>query len=392
MEIGTPIKAGDPAEVTNLMANRLKSAVKGLLQQAYAPDQTKNMRLINAAEAAELLGASMPYMRKCHSDGTLPEPVHATKSQRRYTAAELWECRRLMAAKSRTPLKHLPWRREGESLQVWQMMNFKGGCSKTTATIHVAHYLALHGFRVLLVDMDPQGSLTGMCGLDPHTEFGGMTIYNAITTMEDSKASMREVVKKTFMPGLSIAPADLMLSEFKMEARRDPLFATRLLEAISQVQGDFDVVLIDSPPELDILTLTGMAAATSLLVPMTPSMMDLASTSLFLELLSTYMGNLAERGINLEYDHLRFLVTRDEPNDSPSQQLVGFLRALFTDRVMSATSYKSTAVADATILKQSIYELNRADVNRDTYDRARASMDAVGAEVRQMIETSWGRN
>lgn len=392
MEIATPIEAGDPAEVTSQMANRLKSAVRGLLQQAYAPDQTKSMRLINAAEAAELLGASMPYMRKCHSDGTLQEPEHATKTQRRYTATELWECRKLIAAKSRTPIKHLPWRREGEELQVWQLMNFKGGCSKTTATIHIAHYLALHGFRVLLIDMDPQGSLTGMCGLDPHTEFGGMTIYNAITNMDDSKAAMQEVVKPTFMPGLSIAPADLMLSEFKMEARRDPLFATRLHAAIGQVQHDFDVVLIDSPPELDILTLTGMAAATSLLVPLTPSMMDLASTSLFLELLSTYMGNLAERGINLEYDHLRFLVTRDEPNDSPSQQLVSFLRAIFADRVMTATSYKSTAVADATILKQSIYELNRADVNRDTYDRARASMDAVGDEVRRMIEATWGRN
>ncbi|UWQ77383.1 plasmid partitioning protein RepA [Leisingera sp. M658] len=391
MEMMTPIRADDPAKLTGLMANKLKTAVKTHLKQAFAPDQKKVMRLIPIAEAAELLGVSMPYLRKCHADGTLPEPTNSSKQQRRYTAAELWQFRQLLAEKSRTPAKHLPWRREGEALQVWQFMNFKGGCSKTTATVHAAHYLALHGFRVLLIDMDPQGSLTGMCGIDPHAEFGGLTIYNAITNMSDSKTPMREVIKDTFLPGLSIAPADLMLSEFKMESRTDPLFATRLHTAIGQVQDDFDVVLIDSPPELDILTLTGMAASTSLLVPMTPSMMDLASTALFLELASTYMGNLAERGINLEYDHMRFLVTRDEPNDSPSQQLVGFLRAIFTDRVMSATSYKSTAVADATILKQSIYELSRGDVNRDTYDRARSSMDAVGAEIRQMIDASWGR-
>jgi|26BtaG_2_1085354.scaffolds.fasta_scaffold00151_3 chromosome partitioning protein len=391
MEMMTPIQADDPAKLTGLMANKLKTAVKTHLQQAFAPDKKKVMRLITPAEAAELLGVSLPYLRKCHTDKTLPEPENFSKQQRRYTAKELWSFRQILAEKSRTPSKHLPWRKEGEALQVWQFMNFKGGCSKTTATVHAAHYLALHGFRVLLVDMDPQGSLTGMCGIDPHAEFGGLTVYNAITKMQDSHAPMSEVIKETFLPGLSIAPADLMLSEFKMESRTDPLFATRLQSAISEVQDQFDVVLIDSPPELDILTLTGMASATSLLIPMTPSMMDLASTALFLELASTYMSSLAERGINLDYDHMRFLVTRDEPNDSPSQQLVGFLRAIFTDRVMTATSFKSTAVSDATILKQSVYELNRADVNRDTYDRARASMDAVGAEIRSMIQSTWGR-
>lgn len=389
MDFMTPIQAEAPADLALQVSQRLKSAVKGHLLQAFAPDQTKSMRLIPAPEAADLLGASPPFLRKCHNDGTLPEPEVNKNGRRYYSVSELWEYRRLLDKQARSVGKYLPWRREGEQLQVWQLMNFKGGCSKTTATAHIAHYLALNGFRVLLVDLDPQGSLTGMCGIDPQVEFGNKTIYDAITVQDPSP--MAEVIRPTFLPGLFLAPAQLILSEFKMEARATGNFHTRLRDAIAQVQDQFDIVLIDSPPELDILTLTGMAAATSLLVPLTPSMMDLSSTALFMELVSSYMKVITEHGAELHYDHFRFLVTRDEPTDGPSQQLVGFLRALFTDMVLSATSYKSTAISDATMLKQTIYELDRADVTRSTYDRARGSMDAVGREIRGMIERTWGR-
>jgi chromosome partitioning protein len=389
MDLMAPIEADAPADLALEVSQRLKSAVRGHLLQAFAPDHTKTMRLFPAPEAAELLNTSPPFLRKCHNDGTLPDTANNRGGRRLYTAEELWEYRQILEAKARVPGKYSPWRKEGENLQVWQLMNFKGGCSKTTATAHIAHYLALHGFRVLLIDLDPQGSLTGMCGIDPQAEFGSRTIYDAITAQDP--CPMAEVIRPTFLPGLSIAPAQLILSEFKMEARTIAGFHTRLRDAIGQVQDQFDIVLIDSPPELDILTLTGMAAATSLLVPLTPSMMDLSSTALFMELVSSYMKVITEHGAELHYDHFKFLVTRDEPTDGPSQQLVSFLRTLFSDMVLTATSFKSTAVADATMLKQSIYELDRSEITRSTYDRARASMDAVGAEVRNMIETTWGR-
>ena len=68
------------------------------------------------------------------------------------------------------------------------------------------------------------------------------------------------------------------------------------------------------------------------------------------------------------------------------------MRALFMDRVMTATALKSTAISDATMLKQSIYEVVRSEMTRSTYDRAKDSMDAVGSEVESMIHQAWGRN
>jgi chromosome partitioning protein len=273
-------------------------------------------------------------------------------------------------------------------------MNFKGGSSKSTSTIHLAHYLALHGYRVLAVDLDPQGSLTSMCGINPEIEFDGLTVYDAIRY--DDPVPFSDVIIPTYFPGLSLAPARLLLSEFETESavnsNPDQPFFLRIRNALAQVEDQYDIVLMDSPPQLGFLTITGMAAATSLIVPLTPSMLDVSSTAQFLELAGAYMGVIEDAGAALQYDHFKFLITRDEPTDVPSQQLTSFMRALFMDRVMTATALKSTAISDATMLKQSIYEVVRSEMTRATYDRAKQSMDAVGSEVETMIHQAWGRN
>ncbi len=232
-----------------------------------------------------------------------------------------------------------------------------------------------------------------MCGISPEIEFDGLTVYDAIRY--DDPVSMADVVVPTYFPGLSIAPSRLMLSEFETESavhsNPDQPFFTRIRNALSQVEDDFDLVLMDSPPQLGFLTIAGMAAASSLIVPLTPSMLDVSSTAQFLELAGAYMGVIEDAGATLQYDHFKFLITRDEPTDVPSQQLTSFMRALFQDRVMSATALKSTAISDATMLKQSIYEVVRSEMTRATYDRAKGSMDAVGQEVEVMIHQSWGR-
>ena len=100
---------------------------------------------------------------------------------------------------------------------------------------------------------------------------------------------------------------------------------------------------------------------------------------------------IEETGGRLDHDFFSFLIARDDPADIPSQQIVTLMRALFQDRVIGATYLRSTAVADAAMLKMSIYEVLRAEMTRATYDRARGSMDAVGAEVAGLIQAAWGR-
>lgn len=390
----TPLATERPSALATEISERLNAAIREHLLAAFAPDNTKSLRKFAAPEVAELLGVSGQFMRKVHAEGTVPEPDDIRGGRRYYTAQEIWGAREILERSSRTKGRYVPRRSSEEKLQVWQLMNFKGGSSKSTTTIHLAHYFALRGYRVLVVDLDPQGSLTSMCGISPEIEFDGLTIYDAIRY--DDPVYMADVVQATYFPGLSIAPSRLILSEFETESavhsNPDQPFFTRIRNALAQVEGDFDLVLVDSPPQLGFLTIAGMAAASSLIVPLTPSMLDVSSTAQFLELAGAYMGVIEEAGATLQYDHFKFLVTRDEPTDVPSQQLTSFMRALFQDRVMSATALKSTAISDATMLKQSIYEVVRSEMTRATYDRAKGSMDSVGEEVERMIHQAWGRS
>ncbi|MEO1455082.1 MAG: hypothetical protein AAFV31_14805 [Pseudomonadota bacterium] len=149
--------------------------------------------------------------------------------------------------------------------------------------------------------------------------------------------------------------------------------------------------MIDSPPALGFVTLTGLYAETSVLVPMTSSMLDLASTQQFIEMTSTYLGVIEDTGARIGHEFFSFLITRDDPGDIPSQQIVTLMRALFQDRVLSATALRSTALADATMLKMSLCEVVRAEMARSTYDRARGSMDAVGQDAARLMQRAWGR-
>ncbi len=388
-----PIQAASQSDLTREMSDRLHTALTTHLKQAYAPDERKYLRLFSATETADLLGVTGQFLRKGHNDGSLPEPETNRNGRRFYSGHELIEMRRVLEASARSPGRYLPGRRGDDKLQVIQLMNFKGGSAKSTAAVHLCHYLAINGYRVLAVDLDPQGSLTGFCGLTPELELDAPSVYDALRY--DEPMPMDEVIIDTYFPGLDLAPARLVLSEFETEtavnAGRGVAFFERLSKALDQVQDRYDVVIIDSPPALGFLTLTGLFAATSVLVPMTPSMLDLASTQQFIEMTSAYLGVIEETGARLEHDFFSYLITRDDPSDIPSQQIVALMRALFQDRVIGATALRSTAIADAAMLKMSIYEVMRAEMTRSTYDRARVSMDAVGAEVAGMIQRAWGR-
>lgn len=389
----SPIEAASQTDVTEEMAARLKTALRTHLEQVYAPDQRKTLRVFSATETAELLDVSGQFLRKCHSEGSLPEPAQIRNGRRFYSGAEIWQIRQLLEAGSRSKGKYVPGRRAGDKLQVIQLMNFKGGSAKSTAAIHISHYLALNGYRVLAVDLDPQGSLTGFCGIQTELEFDGPTTYDALRY--EDPLPFEDVIVDTYFPGLDLAPARLVLSEFETEtalnASRGVAFFERLSRALETVEDRYDVVIIDSPPALGFLTLTGLFAATSVLVPMTPSMIDLASTQQFIEMTSAYLGVIEETGVRMDHDFFSFLITRDDPGDIPSQQIVSLMRALFQDRILPATALRSTAIADAAMLKMSIYEVARAEMTRSTYDRARSSMDAVGGDVAQLIQRAWGR-
>ena len=382
-------------------AEVLSAQLSSLNASLFPPTAKKRLRSFTSGEVARIVGVSDGYLRQLSIDGLGPSPSIGHGGRRSYTAEQVLELRSYLGeARPREALEFMPVRRDGDKLQVIAVANFKGGSAKTTTALYLAQFLALKGHRVLAIDLDPQASLSAMFGYQPELEIGeGDTLYGALR-YDSLRRPMAEVIRPTYFDGISLVPGNLELMEFEhnppqamMEGklRGGDIFFRRVDACIQQVSDQFDVVVIDCPPQLGYLTMGALNAATSLLVTIHPQMVDVASMSQFLLMTSDLMSVIEEAGGALDYDFIRYVITRHDPNDVPETQIVALLRNLFGDDVLRATAWKSTAIANAGLTKQSLYELEKGLVGRGAYDRALESVDAVNSEILDLIRKVWRR-
>lgn len=152
-------------------AENLTAALENHMMTVFAPDARKELRLFSAREAAGLLGISPSFLRKLHFDSRIPD-VHTTPGGRRhYSAEDLLAIRKELESTAKAAGTYLKGRQPGDKVQVLSFLNFKGVSGKTTSAIHTAQRLALKGYRILTVDIDPQASLTTLFGYRPEYDF-----------------------------------------------------------------------------------------------------------------------------------------------------------------------------------------------------------------------------
>ncbi|WP_347140548.1 plasmid partitioning protein RepA [Paracoccus sp. SSK6] len=374
----------------------LASQLHAQRENLFPPDAHKAMRKFTSGEAAALLDVNDSYLRKLHLDGKGPSPEMTAGNRRMYSVQDIQELREMLEKTARNAGDYLPGRQPGDKLQIIGVMNFKGGSGKTTTSAHLAQRLALKGYRVLAIDLDPQASMTALHGVQPEYDLrDGGTLYDAIRY--EDPAPIREVIRKTYLPNLDLIPGNLELMEFEHETPRAlaqgnaGLFFFRVKEALAQVDPDYDVVVIDCPPQLGFLTMSALSAATGVLVTIHPEMLDVMSMSQFLRMTADLMDVIAESGADMSHDWMRYLLTRYEPTDAPQNRIVAFLRTMYGDKVLNAPMLKSTAISDAGLTKQTLYEVERSAFTRSTYDRAIESLNAVNDEIAQLIQQTWGR-
>ncbi len=120
-------------------------------------------------------------------------------------------------------------------------------------------------------------------------------------------------------------------------------------------------------------------------------MLDVMSMSQFLTMTGDLLAVVENAGGSTEYDWMRYLVTRYEPTDGPQSQMVAFMRSLFKQHVLTSPMVRSVAIADAALTNQTLYEVDRSQFTRATYDRAFESMEAVNSELVELIHKAWGR-
>ncbi len=388
---------GDLRSLINLDAAELSKRLRAQQLRDFPPAAEKTIRRFSPAEAARMIGIHEGYLRQIVSEGK--GPPASPNGRRTYSIHDIELLRADLDAAGKGTRRYVPWRREGERMQVISVMNFKGGSGKTTTSAHLGQFLALRGYRVLAIDLDPQASLSALFGHQPELDVGeNETIYGAIR-YDDRRREMPEIVRGTYIPNLHVIPGQLELMEFEHEtpkalmtrASGDSLFFARIGQALAQVTEAYDVVIIDCPPQLGFLTLSALCAATAVLITVHPQMLDVMSMSQFLNMTGSLLDVVAGAGGTTEYDWMRYLVTRYEPSDGPQTTMVGLMRSIFGSRVLTHPMVKSTAIADAGLTKQTLYEVERQQFTRGTYDRAIEALDLVNGEIEGLIKQVWGR-
>ena len=289
-------------------AELLSSQLQAMSEALFAPTSQKSLRRFTSGEAAKLLGVSDSTLRKMTLAGEGPIPEITGGGRRHYTLGQINELRQHLAAsvRGRPAYDLLPWRRSGEHLQVLAVANFKGGSGKTTTSTHLAQHLALQGYRVLAVDLDPQASMSALFGVTPETDVrANETLYAAIR-YDDERRPLSEVIRSTYFDGIDLVPGNLELMEFEHTTpaalRSDAsheLFFARIATALDDVADNYDVVVIDCPPHMGFLTLSGLCAATSMIVTVHPQMLDIASMSQFLLMTNDLMSVVKNAGAEL---------------------------------------------------------------------------------------------
>ena len=383
-------------------AHLLSRQLQRLREKTFPPEARKELRRFSAPEAARLMGVSDSYLRQLSLAKEGPTPDTGPGGRRHYTLEQINELRRYLAERAQPEKgkQYLPHRTGDEHLQILSITNFKGGSGKTTSAVHLSQYLALRGYRVLAIDLDPQASLSSLLGFQPEFDLqANETLYGAVRYDKEQRP-VSQIIRQTYFHGLDVVPANLELMEFEHTTPRilaqgrgggEEFFFSRVRTALSEVEENYDVVIIDCPPQLGFLTLSALCAATAVLVTIHAEMLDVASMNQFLLMTSDLLSVVRDAGGDLRFDWFRYLATRHEPNDAPQTNMLGFLRSLFGERVLTHPAVKSTAISDAGLTKQTLYEVGRENFSRQTYDRAVESMDAVNGEIENLIRRAWGR-
>ena len=223
--------------------------------------------------------------------------------------------------------------------------NQKGGVGKTTSAVNTAVVLASRGYRVLLLDMDPQGNATSSLGIDKQ-DFES-SIYDVLV----DEVPISECRITDVRPLLDVLPTTATLAAAEIELVNVPDRERRLLNACRQIQNDYDIALIDCPPSLGLLTINALTAAHSIVVPIQCEFLALEGVS---QLIHTI--DLTRRQLNPTLDLLGVLMTMYDARTRLSTHVVEEVRRFFPDRIFNTIVPRSVRLAEAPSYGQAIAE------------------------------------
>jgi chromosome partitioning protein len=241
--------------------------------------------------------------------------------------------------------------------RVMSMCNQKGGVGKTTTTINLGASLAEYGRRVLLVDFDPQGSLSVGLGLNPHEM--ELTVYNLLMQRD---VDVEEVIVPTGVEGMDLLPSNIDLSAAEVQLVHEVAREQTLQRVLGPALEKYDIVLIDCQPSLGLLTVNALTASDGVIVPLECEYFALRGVAL----LKTTIDKVRERlNPKLEIDGV--LGTMYDGRTLHSREVMDRLVQAWGDKVFHTVIRRTVKFSDSTVAGEPITKYASTSAGADSY-------------------------
>ncbi len=373
------------------LANVLRNAQQRAIETANHPEKQKRLRSFAVAEAAGVLGVqpgALQQRRPRVNGGRFAGRSTLSFAEIQAARQELWR-----QTKDR---RFNPRRQNGEHLAVVAFANFKGGVGKTTSAAHFAQHLALSGYRVLLADLDHQGSGTTIFGLDPSTHVDESNSFAGWVLGHDpGRAEADALIRPTYWPGIDLLAGGPVLqdAEYSLSGNAQAgLPEVHALRKFLKAVGDgYDVAVLDTRPDIAPLTINALHAATGLVVPTRAHMVDLGSARELFEFLDSYTADAKKLWgpEELRFDFVRVLPTMVD-GSAAQAALLQMIRTNFADAILGAEMVNTAVVGTAGVARETLYEYEPV-TDRKAYDRALAAMTNVNRAIEAEVLRAWAR-
>lgn len=369
-------------------SNRVAAVIESVRSTMLAPDARKSPPTFTSHQIATLCSLQKAQMDYRLKKGELPVGQTESGHRRKFSLEET----RIWAKTERNKMM----RPKGAEAITIAVANFKGGVTKTTTAVTLAQGLSLRGHNVLVIDTDPQGSMTTLFGLLPDVDVSDE--QTILSLCYGSELSIDYAISPTYWSGIDIVPANLALysAEFALPSRQKTEssfeFWNVLNNGIDTARTKYDVIILDTSPSLSYLTINALLAADGLIMPLPPSTLDFTSSGQFWNLFNDLTANLVtNRGKTKSFDFVDVLLARVDSNDTSSNVVREWITAGYANMVLPVEIPKTALTASASAEFGTVYDTDPSTINARTYRRAFDAYERVVELVEGQIKSAWNR-